>query len=135
MMRNIVTTSIIVIALCGLAVPTGSVLINFDVVPDGDKAILNWESGLELNLTKYKLERSADNKTFTLIAEVLPAGNFSQYEYIDDDIMKSYSNRIYYYRIRMIFGDGTYAYSDTKTVILNFSGLQETWGSIKAMFR
>lgn len=112
-----------------------SVIISFTANPNGDKAVLEWQSGIEGSLIKYKIERSADSQSFTYIQEISPEGNYSEYIYIDDDIYKSSSQRLYYYRIKMIFADGTYAYSEVKSVNLILSGLQETWGSIKAMFR
>ncbi|MBL7191640.1 hypothetical protein ISS30_08070 [bacterium] len=123
---------IVFIAVCAIA--GGSVLTFFNAYGEGDRAVLNWTSGLETGLFKYKIERSADNQNFSLIAAINPQGDYTMYEYIDDDLLKN-SQRLYYYRIKMIFTDGSAVYSDTNSVTLQFSGIQETWGSIKAMFR
>ncbi len=132
-MNKFVLTLTLILVIAAFA--GDSVIESFTVSADGDKAILQWSSNIEGNLSKYKIERSEDGNIFTFIHQVLPEGNFSEYEYIDDDLMKNTSHRVYYYRIKMIFSDGTFAYSETKSVTLNFSGFQETWGSIKAMFR
>jgi len=124
-----------VLLLAAIVFAGSSVIETFTVTPQGDQAYLQWNSGIEGNLSKYKIERSVDNKTYTSIAEITPQGSFSLYQYIDDNIMKSTAQRIYYYRIKMIFTDGSFDYSDVVSVTLSFSGLQETWGSIKAMFR
>ena len=126
---------LIIFLLASVVTAGDSVITSFTISPQGDMAVLEWESGLEGNLLKYKIERSPNNISFTMIHEVLPTGNFSQYQYIDNDVMKSTSQRVYYYRIKMVFADGTFVYSETKSVTLSFSGFQETWGSIKAMFR
>ena len=126
---------IIVIAFAAAAIAGDSVIISFTVNSQGDMAILDWQSGLEGNLFKYKIERSPNNINYTFIEEILPQGSYTAYQYIDNDVMKSNSQRVYYYRIKMIFADGTYAYSEVKSVTLTFSGFQETWGSIKALFK
>jgi hypothetical protein len=118
-----------------LAWATDSVITDFTATSLGDKAQLEWTSGLEGNLIKYKVERSTDNQYFITLTDILPEGNYHTYIYIDDDIMKSSSQRLYYYRIRMIFADGTFCYSLVRSVNIQLSGLMETWGSIKAMFR
>ncbi len=112
-----------------------SVITSFSVTADGDKAILEWVSGIEGNLAKYSVERSADGKVFSSIHDVFPQGNTVHYRYIDENPLKFYSQRLYYYRIKMLFSDGNFTYSEIESVSLNFNGLQETWGSIKAMFR
>ncbi|NQS98051.1 MAG: hypothetical protein HQ591_06325 [candidate division Zixibacteria bacterium] len=126
---------IIALALATAVIAGDSVIISFTIDSQGDMAILEWQSGVEGNLLKYKIERSPNNINYTFIEEILPQGNYTTYQYIDDDVMKTNSQRIYYYRIKMIFADGTYAYSEVKSVTLTFSGFQETWGSIKALFK
>lgn len=130
---------ITIVLLAGLfvlsAFAVDPVITSFTVTANGDEAILEWESGKELNLVKYKIERSSDNQNFTPVHDVFPRGDNSRYRYVDENPLKFSSHRIFYYRIKMLFADGSYVYSETKSVSLSFSGLQETWGSIKAMFR
>lgn len=118
-----------------IAFAGASVIETFTVNAEGDRAVLEWNSGIEGNLVKYKIERSEDNISFSYIYEMMPQGDFSIYQYIDDDIMKQSSHRVYYYRIKMIYSNNTYDYSEVKSATLTFSGLQETWGSIKALFK
>lgn len=132
-MKKYLILSILLVTVAAFA--GASVIASFSVSGQGDKAVLEWLSGIEGNLIKYKIERSENNLNFTAIQEIFPGGNFSSYQFIDDDVMKLSSQRIFYYRIKMIFADNTSAYSEVKSVTLSFSGLQETWGSIKAMFR
>jgi hypothetical protein len=42
---------------------------------------------------------------------------------------------IYYYRLKLVDGNGNYVYSNTITVTHIISGVRSTWGSIKAIFR
>jgi len=133
-MRRIIPFIIIAVFIAA-AVAVDSVITEFTVSAVDEQAVLKWKSGIEGNLTKYKIERSTDGQNFSYIWEVLPEGNYSEYEYIDSNLFKTTSQRIYYYRIKMIFADNTYTYSEVKSVTIFFSGLSETWGSIKAMFR
>ena len=127
---------IIAFGVCTLfALAGASVIETFTVNAEGDRAVLEWNSGVEGNLVKYKIERSEDSISFSYIYEITPQGDFSIYQYIDDDIMKQSSHRVYYYRIKMIYSNNTYDYSEVKSATLTFSGLQETWGSIKALFK
>jgi hypothetical protein len=112
-----------------------SVIVNFQVTSGGDYAILEWTSGVEAGLVKYKIERSIDNVSFSFVADVFPQGDNHTYTYTDDDVMKYTTQRLYYYRIKMLFTGNTFAYTPSESVLLAFSGFQETWGSIKAMFR
>lgn len=133
-MKNFILP-IFVLFLAVSAFAGESVITEFTVSADGEQAFLQWKSGIEGNLTKYKIERSIDSQTYSYIHETLPAGNNHTYTYYDDDLFKDYSQRIYYYRIKMTFADVTFCYSEVKSVQITLSGLAETWGSIKAMFR
>ncbi len=42
---------------------------------------------------------------------------------------------MFYYRLKIVDNDGTVRYSPVSEVLLSFSPVQHTWGSIKAMFR
>ena len=133
-MKNIIV--IVFVLLFAVSIFAGGVVITeFTVNAVGDQALLQWTSGIEGNLTKYKIERSVDGQTFFYINETLPAGNNHVYIFYDDTLFKDSSQRLYYYRIKMTFSDGSFSYSEVKSVQVSFSGLAETWGSIKAMFR
>ena len=128
-------TVVIAIALlhCGVAW-SQSLIVNFEVYPGGDHATLEWDSGIEAGLSLYQIERSSDGIEFIAVDEVAPQGNNSSYIYEDYPLYKD-NSRIYYYRIRAIMADGSSTLSGVKSVTLSFSGIQQTWGSIKALFR
>ena len=134
MKKPYITITVLFAVIVIAAWAVNSVITDFSAYGEGDRVVLNWTSGIEGNLNKYKIERSSNNQNFSHISDIAPEGDFFHYEYIDNDVLKS-SQRLFYYRIKMVFTDGTYTYSDTSSVTLQFSGIQETWGSIKAMFR
>jgi hypothetical protein len=50
----------------------------------------------------------------------------------NDDLM---SQKTYSYRLKIIFSDNTYIYSDIALVKHKPSSIRRTWGMIKEMFR
>jgi hypothetical protein len=45
------------------------------------------------------------------------------------------SASVYYYRLKCIGANGSYSYTNSITVVHTVSGIKNTWGSIKAIFR
>lgn len=107
---------------------------DFTAVIDGSSIILSWKSGSEVNLSDYCIQRSFDGRNYYDISVIKPEGNNHNYRYTDQDLYKE-AFRTYYYRIELRMKRGPVQYSQTREVTLSFSGIQRTWGSIKAMFR
>ena len=133
-MRNTAIALIVALlmALPGLA---QNVIVNFSAHAENDDyAVLEWNSGSENGLTVFRVERSLDGLSFISLADVSPQGNNSSYRYEDHDLFKN-GTRTYYYRVRAVMANGTSTLSPVQFVTLSFSGIQQTWGSIKALFR
>lgn len=112
-----------------------SLINNFTAQAQGESYVsLTWNSGLETGLANFRVERSLDGVTYTTLTILSPQGSNSSYTYEDHNIYKS-SNLTYYYRIRGQMVDNNFFYSPVQSVVLFFSGIQQTWGSIKALFR
>jgi len=112
-----------------------SVIISFTATPENaDQVNLEWTTGNESGVSEFKVERSLDGLTYLPLEDIGPQGNSSTYLYEDRDIYKS-STRTYYYRIRAVMSNGTSSLSTVQSVVMYFSGIQQTWGSIKALFR
>jgi len=110
-------------------VDDGTAIINPDNGPEGgplpvtmvsftasllqDKKVkLDWKTSMEINCSKYKIERSFDGNIFNNVAEVSGAGTTSSihsYSFIDD--VSSAGCPIIYYRIDQIDNDGKSSYS------------------------
>jgi len=132
MKRNI-TLILIIISVAALF--AGNLAIrDFTVHTDDGRAILEWTSGIETSLQTYEVQRSFDGSRFNLISRINPSGNNHEYRYVDTDLFKSNVSS-YYYRISGIMKDSKRYYSETKKISVNSSGINRTWGSIKAMFR
>ncbi|MFH1009659.1 MAG: hypothetical protein V1784_00315 [bacterium] len=112
----------------------GTEIIEFDAYSLGDRCQLVWRTGREANLQVYVVERSSDGATFLPVGSVEPQGSFSDYQYTDVSPLAQ-SSRVFFYRIKVLDRDHSFAYSVVREVSLIFSAFRQTWGSIKAMFR
>ncbi|MBU0692528.1 hypothetical protein KKC97_11940 [bacterium] len=113
----------------------GVELLSFRALPMIDHGRLEWSSGAETNLDAFIVERSPDGQNFLPITRVDATGSYSEYTFTDSSPLDLDMDRSFYYRLKMLDNDGTYRYSEVKEVTLTFSAVQQTWGSIKAMFR
>jgi hypothetical protein len=113
----------------------GVELLSFRAIPLIDHSRLEWNSGEETNLDAFIVERSSDGQSFMAVTRIESNGSYSEYSFTDSSPLDVDMNRSFYYRLKIIDHDGTFRYSETKEVTLTFSAVQQTWGSIKAMFR
>jgi len=116
------------------AVFAGAEIIEFDAYSLGDRCQLVWRTGRETNLQVFVVERSSDGATFLPVGSVEPQGSLSDYQYTDVSPLAQ-SSRVFFYRIKILDRDNSFAYSLVREVSLVFSAFRQTWGSIKAMFR
>ncbi|MCB9358033.1 MAG: hypothetical protein H6506_04285 [Calditrichaeota bacterium] len=100
-----------------------------------DHARLEWQTGQEINFQTFVIERSPDGQTFLPVGQVAARGSYSEYFFTDESPLDVDRELTFFYRIKLLNRDGTYSYSQILEVSLNISAVQQTWGSIKAMFR
>jgi len=94
---------------------TGSLLLSFTIESFNLKPKLTWITGNENNLDYFSIERSGDGINFVTIGNVDAAGNTSSntnYEFQDN---ANLNVQKYYYRLKMINVDGSFAFSSLKT--------------------
>jgi hypothetical protein len=108
----------------------------FTAKSEQDAILLEWKTGVEDNLSRFDIERSASEpNNFIHIGTVSAIGNNSYYYFRDEVALSSAPAPIYYYRLKLVDNNGGYVYSNTITVTHIISGVRSTWGSIKAIFR
>lgn len=98
----------------GLALPVH--LLDFTGRLENNTAVLSWQTAEEINSSVFEIERSYDGQVFSKIGTVAAAGNSSatnNYSYTDRYI----TQKINYYRLKMIDKDGHFEYSTT--ILLN----------------
>jgi len=107
----------------------------FTAKSENDAILLEWKTGLEDNLNRFEIERSASEpNNFIHIGTVSAIGNNSYY-YYRDELTNLQLTPIYFYRLKLVDNNGNYVYSNVISVTHIISGVRSTWGSIKAIFR
>jgi hypothetical protein len=121
--------------LMAIAQPSiAQLLESFSAVADNHSVRLEWSTVSESGVTGFRIMRSIDGRNFYRICDVEPAGAGNAYQYIDNDLFKD-NTRTFYYRLEICLTGGRKIYSQIAEATLSFSGVQRTWGSLKAMFR
>jgi hypothetical protein len=97
-------------------------LLSFTATKDGNKNLLQWTTTQEINSNYFSVERSNDGISFTTLGIVNAKGNSvarTAYSFTDNKP----NNGTNYYRLRMVNKDGTYTYSEIRTIndAINFS--------------
>jgi hypothetical protein len=94
-------------------------LSQFTAQQTNEKIWLAWSTSQEDNLSHYCIERSYDNKNYEQAALLFPAeevGSVNAYSYKDP--IKNTAGAVIYYRLKMIYKDGRFKYSETRFVRL-----------------
>src|SRR3989339_1045333 len=110
----------------------GVELLSFRAIAMIDHGRLEWGTGTETDLDAFIIERSSNGTDFISVARVNATGSYSEYQFTDSSPLDLDMDRPFYYRLKMMNRDRSYRYSETREVVLVFSAVQQTWGSIKA---
>ena len=112
----------------------GADILSFTAEAQSEAVLLIWRTGVEMNISTFQIQRSSNGTSFYTIGQASPTGSYSEYRYLDNNILQD-GLKTYYYRLRIVDLDGTVTFSEVREVTLSYSGILQTWGSIKAMFR
>jgi len=95
-------------------------LAEFTVKSDDNKiAQLAWTSLTENNSAHYEIERRTDNEDFAYVGTVEAAGeSLEEINYTYEDDISKVSGNYVYYRLKMVDKDGSYEYSDVRSLKL-----------------
>ncbi len=92
-------------------------LISFTATKSNDVTLLNWTTASEVNNNYFAIEHSTDAEQFSQIGKVLSKNGNSTSILKYDFIHTNPSKGINYYRLKQIDFDGSYTYSDVRSVI------------------
>ena len=95
--------------------PLPITLSNFTAVKQNKVVALNWQTSSEQNSSHFEVEFSREGNKFDNIGRVTAAGN-SNLEKRYSSVHLSPVNGINYYRLKLVDADGTFKYSDVRTV-------------------
>ena len=135
-MKKVVPITLLLIVFSAGLLFAGLTMQYFTAKSNQDGILLEWKTGDEGGVCTFDIERSAGNlNNFIYINTIHSTGNSSYYSYQDNNLSSNPSQSIYYYRLKCIMPDGSYTYSGVISVVISVSGIKDTWGSIKAIFR
>lgn len=99
-------------------------LISFTGSYKNGTTLLNWVAENQVNFAHYEVERSTDGNSFTNIAFKAAQGNSSSKEYyLYNDDISAETNKVFFYRLKMVDVDGTFKYSNVIVVRKETKGL------------
>ncbi|MBL0145852.1 MAG: T9SS type A sorting domain-containing protein [Chitinophagaceae bacterium] len=97
--------------------------VTFNVTKNYNDAVLTWKVENEDNSAdKYEVERSINGVDFFKIATVAPKSNglaYNNYTSTDVNIASLVSNGLVYYRIKQVYKNGKFDYTETKYIKLS----------------
>jgi hypothetical protein len=111
---------------------------------EGDAIVVEWKSKNESEIKRFEVERAAENNQFSYLENIDTRGSGSIYRFVDDDVYfkdqpskrnSPQQKKLYSYRLKIVYDNNNFAYSDVVYVTHNVSGIRRTWGMIKEMFR
>lgn len=94
--------------------------LGFTATQQGNDALLAWSTASELNADYFAIERSSDGDVFQQIGREKASGTTAEtstYQFVDPQITQLPSDQ-FYYRIRQVDVDGSYAYSSVQELRL-----------------
>lgn len=103
---------------CTYSVILSVSLLHFSVEKTGSTSTLHWQTANEHNSDAFMVQQSADGKVWTNEASIVAAGHSTKilpYQYVDQHPL----NGVNYYRLKVNDFDGSYKYSEIKTVVFS----------------
>lgn len=103
-------------------------LTKFDLKIQQEEVAVSWQTASEINSSRFEVERADKGTNFTMIDEVLAAGTSNEelnYSIIDPNP----NTGMNYYRIKAIDVDGSFEYSEIKTVAINAYKIEQLQAS------
>ena len=92
-------------------------LIDFSVYAENQTGYLTWSTVSEINAATFEIQRSADSKVWFSIGSLQAAGgsaSVADYSFVDSSTLPGGS----YYRLKMIDHDGSFGYSQIRSLQL-----------------
>jgi hypothetical protein len=93
-------------------------LVSFNALHSENAVCLSWATAEEVNTSHFEIQRSSDAKIFSKVGTVdakSASGTAGSYAF-EDRTAKNQTFAQWYYRLKMVDNDGTYAYSSVKSI-------------------
>lgn len=141
-MKRIAFIILFVLTAIALVFASDSVVKSFSAESGGDYVTIKWSTENESGVKQFDVERSAADNNFKKIHQKISVGKANNYSFVDEEaFMKQDANpelqsqKVYSYRIKVVYKDNSSSYTDEAYVAHKPSSIRRTWGMIKEMFR
>ena len=135
-MKRVLLSTLILIGFTAITLYAAVSFQYFTAKSSQDGILLEWKTSDEGGASHFELERSAGSAdNFIYLKTINSTGNNSYYSYQDNTVSNRSNSSIYYYRLKCVQPNGTLTYTPAISVMFSVSGIRDTWGSIKAIFR
>jgi hypothetical protein len=114
-------------------------------VLDEQTVELRWRVDNLQGVSSFEVERSTDNEHYQTVGDQVAVSNSLEYTLLDHPGLAASGSRdrftdieqVYYYRLYYVLPSGGRLLAQSAPLAVNFqfSTVEATWGSIKAMFR
>ncbi len=125
-----------------LAFASNNIIQTFKAVSNNEKVNIEWRTQSETNVVRFEIERSASGNNFKMIGNKKAKGYATNYTFCDSDTFfktaptnELLSKNAITYRLKIVYKDNSYDYSDEVIVTHSMSSVKRTWGMIKEMFK
>ncbi len=129
--------------LIGLLFFTATILViadahlsEFNVYSNSSgNVVVEWKTSYESDVSKFIIERKTDQTNWDVIANIAPKGAGYTYTFTDQSAYKT-SDITFSYRLGVQSASTQQVtYMEESSINPKISGIKQTWGMIKAMFR
>ena len=112
-------------------------IVEFSAFPANNMIEISWKVQDGSQISKFVLERSVDDASWSNVYEIEYTGDHSDYIFQDYSVTKKGAmlTTNYFYRLKIHLKDGTVETSGSIMARPKYSGIYRTWGSLKALFR
>lgn len=130
------TAAALIAVLFATSAMAGEVFQSLELQESAGQVVVRWVTSDETGCSGFVVERSSNGVDYTAITSSVIAarGTGTLYEYTDPYVFKQ-TSRTFTYRIRAEMGIEGQTYSPLRTIEVSVSGIQQSWGGLKAMFR
>ncbi len=125
---------IVFISLSTVFTFSGQFISELELDNTTENLTLKWKSVNEDAVNGYILEFSFDDLTYHDVKKFNPKGSKQVYLFTDKNFPK-YSNKKFFYRLRILTHNDIPTFSNTAQYSPGTSMLKQTWDSIKAVFQ
>jgi hypothetical protein len=134
-MRRITCLIMVILTFSMVAYAGLFIFSEYSATPANNKVTVSWVTKSETGISKFIILRSSNDRYFNEVGSIMAKGTSGSYSFTDENVIFK-GPQTFFYKIRAVKSDNSMV-EETESLIVNpnISGILQTWGAIKAMFR